>query len=112
MEWKSVLMGLIIGVLIAVPYSLAHSGVFEREDKNPWRGFGLMTGMGHGMGMHMGMMNEGMHEEMERYMENGNFTEIHEEMEEDMEATMEKYMGEGWKEMHEYCERMIGIEDE
>ena len=45
MEQKSLLIGLIIGALIAVPLGMAHTGVF-----NSSRGFGSMM-PGHGMGM-------------------------------------------------------------
>ncbi|AIF70125.1 hypothetical protein PAP_08720 [Palaeococcus pacificus DY20341] len=114
MEWKSLLIGFIIGALIAIPYGLAHSGSFGSDENGGfWRGFGPMMGTGHGMGMMgYGMMDEDMHEEMEKYMESGDFAEMHEEMEEEMEPIMEKYMGEDWKEMHEYCERAMGIEEE
>ncbi len=91
MEWKSLLIGLIIGALIAVPLGMAHTGVF-----NSSRGFGSMMS-----GMHMGMMND--HDEM-----GDNLTQMHGEM----EPVMEKYMGSGWEGMHEYCEKNMGIGDE
>ncbi|NJE85964.1 hypothetical protein E3E23_09035 [Thermococcus sp. CX2] len=109
MEWKSVLIGFIIGALIAVPYGLAHSGPFSwDEDRSFWGGFGPMMGVAHGPGM----MDEDMYAEMEQYMESGDFAEMHEEMEEEMEPIMEKYMGSWWEERHEYCERVMGIEEE
>lgn len=99
MEWKSVLIGFIIGALIALPYGLAHSGAFGNNGgRDFWKGFGPM--MGHSM-------MDG-HEEMEEYMETSNFAEMHEEIEEEME----EYMSEDWKEMHEYCERFMGIEED
>lgn len=109
MEWKSLLIGFILGALIAVPYGLAHSGAFDGDNRTFWKGFGPMMGMGHGMGM-MGhsMMDEDMYAEMEEHMDEGNFTDMHEEMEKEME----EHMGDNWKEMHEYCERVMGIEDE
>lgn len=61
--------------------------------------------------MHGGVMGHSMmdeHEEREEYMETSNFAEMHEEMEEEME----EYMSEDWKEMHEYCERFMGIEED
>ncbi|WP_087037060.1 hypothetical protein [Thermococcus litoralis] len=111
MEWKSLLIGFIIGALIAVPYSLAHSGGVDEEGGSFWNGWGMMNG--HGMGM-MGYEMHGMmdeHEEMEEYMTDGNFTELHEEMEKEME----EHMGTGWeemKEMHEACEKYMGFEEE
>lgn len=114
MEWKSLLIGFIIGVLIAIPYGLAHSGGFDVGEKtgSHW-GFGPMGGHGMGMGMMgygmHGMMDE--HEEMEEYMADGNFTEFHEEMEKEME----EHMGISWeemKEMHEACEKYMGFEEE
>lgn len=54
------------------------------------------------------MMDDSMHEQMEQYMDSNNITEMHEEM----ETIMENYMGGNWTEMHEYCERSMGIEDE
>ncbi|WP_324736437.1 hypothetical protein VFC49_05060 [Thermococcus sp. SY098] len=109
MEWKSILIGFIIGALIAIPIGMAHTGTFNTsEEKALWRGFAPMMGTGHGMMMGHGVMDEDMHEEMEKYMESGNFTEMHEEM----EPIMEKYMGENWKEMHEYCEKAMGIEED
>ncbi|NJE76142.1 hypothetical protein [Thermococcus sp. ES12] len=97
MDWKSLFIGLLIGVLVAVPLGLAHTGGFNvsGEDKDPHWGFGPMGGYMHGQGM----------------MDEGAYIEMHEEMEE-MEPLMEKYMGEGWKEMHEACEEAMGIEEE
>ncbi|USH00139.1 hypothetical protein K1720_01250 [Thermococcus argininiproducens] len=107
MEWKSILIGFIIGALIALPYGLAHSGAFDEDERDGfWNKFGPMMGPMHGGMMGHGMMDE--HEEMEEYMETGNFAEMHEEMEEEME----EYMSEDWKEMHEYCERFMGIEED
>ncbi|AHF80771.1 hypothetical protein [Thermococcus paralvinellae] len=109
MEWKSILVGFILGALIAIPIGLAHSGADFNDEK-------VFRGPTWGWGMHGGMMGYGMmyeqHEEMEKFMESGNFTEVHEEMEKEMEPIMEKYMGEGWKEMHEFCERAMGIEED
>ncbi len=98
MEWKSLLIGFIIGALIAVPLGMAHTGVFN---SSVGRGFGPMMS-----GMHMGMMND--HDEMGNYMTGDNLTQMHDEM----EPIMEKYMGSGWKGMHEYCEKNMGIDDE
>ena len=42
MEWKSLLIGFIIGALIAVPYSLAHSGWIDEERGSFWNGWGMM----------------------------------------------------------------------
>ncbi|ALM75561.1 hypothetical protein [Thermococcus barophilus] len=113
MEWKSILIGFIIGALIAIPIGMAHTGTFDNEGKRGfWRGFSPMMGMGHGMGMMgygmHGMMDDEMYAQMEEYMASGNFTEMHEEM----EPIMEKYMGSNWKEMHEYCEKAMGIEED
>jgi len=98
MGWKSLLIGLLIGALIAVPLGMAHSGGFDIAEKTgPRWGFGPM-----------GMMDD--HEEMEDYMANGDFTEIHE----DMEAEMEEHMAGNWqwmRERHEACERYMGIEE-
>ncbi|AMQ19584.1 hypothetical protein [Thermococcus peptonophilus] len=112
MEWKSLFIGLIIGALIAVPLGMAHSGGFDIAEKTGTRwGFGPMGGYMHGgmmgYGMH-GMMDDEMYEQMEDYMASGNFTEIHEEM----EPYMNQYMGNNWAEMHEACEKAMGIEDE
>lgn len=97
MEWKSILVGFLLGALIAIPIGLAHSGF----DYNYEKSFRMPV-----WGMHGGMMDGDMHEEMEAFMESGDFAEMHEEMEKEME----EHMGEGWKEMHEYCERMMGFE--
>ncbi len=97
MEWKSLLIGFIVGALIAVPLGIAHSGGFNMTERIG--GFGPM---------HMGMMDDEMHDQMENYMKSGNFTGMHDER----EPVMEKYMAGNWTEMHEYCERSMGIEDE
>jgi len=113
MEWKSILVGFILGALIAIPIGMAHTGAFDNdEEKGFWRSFGPMMGMGHGMGMMGHGMMHRQHGEMEKFMDSGNFMEMHEEMEKEMEPIMEKYMGESWKEMHEYCERAMGIEED
>ena len=110
MEWKSLFIGLLIGVLAAVPLGLAHTGGFNvsREDKSAHWGFGSMGGYVHGPAAHgmVGDMDD--HEEMEAYMEGGNFTEVHEEM----EQAMEEHMSAAWEERHEYCERVMGIEED
>ncbi|MBO8174258.1 MAG: hypothetical protein H0Z18_03255 [Thermococcus sp.] len=93
MEWKSILVGFILGALIAIPIGLAHSGADFDDEK-------VFRGPTWGWGMHGGMMSYGM------------MYEQHEEMEEEMEPIMEKYMSEGWKEMHEFCERAMGIEED
>ncbi|WP_048152272.1 hypothetical protein [Palaeococcus ferrophilus] len=113
MEWKSLFIGLIVGVLVAVPLGMAHSGGFDVGEKTGSRwGFGPMGGHGMGMGMMgygmRGMMDDEMYEQMQDYMASGNFTEIHEEM----EPYMNQYMGNNWAEMHEACEKAMGIEDE
>ncbi|RLF82447.1 hypothetical protein DRN44_04135 [Thermococci archaeon] len=90
MEWKSLFIGLFIGALIAIPLGMAHSGGFDIPERTGSR-WGFAPGM-----TGYGMMDENMHEEME----------------EEMEPIMEKYMGEDWKEMHEYCERAMGIDED
>ncbi|NJE02862.1 hypothetical protein [Thermococcus sp. MV11] len=115
MEWKSLFIGLLIGALIAVPLGMAHTGGFETAERTGTRwGFGPMGGYMHGgmmgYGMH-GMMDDEMYEEMEEHMASGNFTEMHEEMEPVMEEYMARYMGDGWQEMHESCEKYMGIEE-
>ncbi|ACS90759.1 MULTISPECIES: hypothetical protein [Thermococcus] len=113
MEWKSLLIGFIIGVIIAIPYSLAHSGAPDQSERDSlWNGFGPMTGHIQGGMMVHGMMDDEMYQETEEHMASGDFAEMHEEMKKGMEPIMEKYMGEGWKEMHETCERYMGIEEE
>lgn len=105
MDWRSLLIGFIIGALIAVPLGMAHSGGFSVSERTGSRwGFGPMGGYG----MHGGMMDEEMHDGMEEYMADGNFTEMHDAM----EQVMEEHMGDDWKGMHEYCEKTMGIEDE
>ncbi len=103
MELKSLFIGLLIGALIAVPLGMAQGGGFDIAKKTgPRWGFGPRVMMGHGM------MNE--HEEMEDHMASGNFTEIHG----GMEAEMEEHTAgnrEWMREMHEVCERYMGIEE-
>ena len=116
MEWKSLFIGLLIGALIAVPLGMAHSGGFDAAERTGTRwGFGPMGGYGMhsgmmGYGMH-GMMDDEMYAQMQNYMASGNFTEIHEEMESQMEPYMAQYMGGDWAEMHETCEKYMGIEE-
>ncbi|KUH34563.1 hypothetical protein APY94_01760 [Thermococcus celericrescens] len=95
MEWKSLFIGLLIGALIAVPLGMAHSGGFDVAERTGTRwGFGPMGGYMHG-----GMMGYGMHGMMD------------DEMYEEIEEHMAQYMGDGWQEMHESCERYMGIEE-
>ncbi|QDA31389.1 hypothetical protein FH039_06930 [Thermococcus indicus] len=112
MEWKSLFIGLLIGALIAVPLGMAHSGGFDIARKSgPRWGFGSMGGYMYGgmmgYGMH-GMMDDEMYAQMGKYMASDNFTEMHKEMEEEME----EHMGSNWAQMHEYCERVMGIEED
>ncbi|ALV63431.1 hypothetical protein ADU37_CDS17320 [Thermococcus sp. 2319x1] len=102
MDWKSLIIGFIIGALIAVPYGLAHSGGIDEDRGSFWNGWGMMSGHG------MGMMGYGMHGMMDKHED---FTEMHEEMEKEME----EHMGVDWeemKEMHETCEGYMGFEEE
>jgi len=99
MEWRSLFIGLLIGALIAVPLGMAHSGGFEvAERTGPCWGFGPMDGYMHGM------MDDEMYAEMEEHRADGSFLEMHEEREE--------HMGSRWVQMHEYCEGIMGIEEE
>jgi len=68
-----------------------------------------MMGYGAGPGaMGYGVMDEDMYEEMAEHMAGDDFAEIYEEMEEGME----EHTGYGWRGMHEYCERVMGIEED
>ncbi|WP_175059843.1 hypothetical protein [Thermococcus sp. 2319x1] len=109
MEWKSLLIGFIIGALIAVPYGLAHSGGIDEDRGSFWNTWGMMGG--HGMGM-MGMMGNGMmdkdmYTEMQEHMETGDFDEMQKEMGEHMGIDWEEM-----KEMHETCEKYMGFEED
>ncbi|MBP1912147.1 hypothetical protein [Thermococcus stetteri] len=102
------LIGFIIGALIAVPYGLAHSGGINEDERSGfWSGFGPMMS-GHGMGM-MGnsMMNGDMYEEMGKHMETGDFEGMQEEMEEHVGVEWEEM-----REMHESCEKFMGFEED
>ncbi|NJE61179.1 hypothetical protein [Thermococcus sp. 21S7] len=105
MEWKSLLAGLLIGALMALPLGMA-TGVF----KTTWTG-GPHWGFGPGRMAH-GYADGDMYAEMEEHMVGDNFTQMHEEMGQVMEGYMAKYMGAGWEERHEYCERLMGIEED
>lgn len=101
MEWKYLFAGLLIGALIALPLGIAHPGFGTAEKTDPrWE-------FGPGMMPH-GYADGDMYGEMEEHVAEGNFTEVHEEM----EQAMEEHMSAAWEERHEYCERVMGIEED